>query len=164
MYPTTSVYWLQELNYGLEIYLAARGKYVSIKYGWKSQYIDTIWKLIRIGKYCNVLDQRVARQQLCKHGPTRNNTWSCIFYVVRASPSAGNGPMNSPSDTWHVFSVWSAPCNDRGTVFSALSVPRLYNTSPRAAKKSPEEFIVNFGGSRAIEQDMTRRLHSDLKW
>jgi hypothetical protein len=24
-------------------------------------------------KYCIGFDQRVARQQLCKHGPTRNN-------------------------------------------------------------------------------------------
>jgi hypothetical protein len=34
-----------------------------------------------------------------------------------------------------VFSVWSALGNIR-TVFSALSVPRLYNTSPLAIKKS----------------------------
>jgi hypothetical protein len=37
--------------------------------------------------------------------------------------------------TWLVFSVWSALRNNR-TVFSALSVPRLYNASPLAAKKS----------------------------
>jgi hypothetical protein len=48
-------------------------------------------------------------------------------------------------------------------VFSALSVPRLYNKSPLAAKKSPKEFLVEFQGSRAIKQEMTRRLHSDLK-
>jgi hypothetical protein len=24
-------------------------------------------------RYCNGFDQRVARQRLCKHGPTRNN-------------------------------------------------------------------------------------------
>jgi hypothetical protein len=29
--------------------------------------------------------------------------------------------------------------------------------------KSPEEFLVEFRGSRAIEQEMARRLHSDLK-
>jgi hypothetical protein len=50
-------------------------------------------------KYHNGFDQRVARQQLCKHGPTCNNTGGCVFYVVRATPSAGNGPMNSQSDT-----------------------------------------------------------------
>jgi hypothetical protein len=48
-------------------------------------------------------------------------------------------------------------------VFSALSVPRLYNTSPLAVKKSPEEFLVDFRGSRVIEQEMARRLHSNLK-
>jgi hypothetical protein len=47
--------------------------------------------------YCNGFDQRVARQQLSKHGPTRNNEGSCVFcgdvinntdclfYVVRAT-------------------------------------------------------------------------------
>jgi hypothetical protein len=31
--------------------------------------------------YCNGFDQRVARQQLCKHGPTRNNRGGCASYV-----------------------------------------------------------------------------------
>jgi hypothetical protein len=56
-----------------------------------------IWLLSNVHqfiKYSNGFDQRVARQQLCKHGPTRNNRWGCNFYVVRAKPSAGNGPMN----------------------------------------------------------------------
>jgi hypothetical protein len=44
-------------------------------------------------------------------------------------------------------------------VFSVLFVPRLYNTGPLEAKKS----LVEFRGSRAIEQEMARRLHSDLK-
>jgi hypothetical protein len=30
----------------------------------------------------NILYQRVARQQLCKHGPTRNNGGTCIFYAM----------------------------------------------------------------------------------
>jgi hypothetical protein len=48
-------------------------------------------------------------------------------------------------------------------VFSAFFVPRLYNTSPLAAKKGPEEFLVEFRDSRAIEQETARILHSDLK-
>jgi hypothetical protein len=48
-------------------------------------------------------------------------------------------------------------------MFSALSVPRLYNTRPLAAMKDPEEFLGEFRGSREIEQEMARRLHSDLK-
>jgi hypothetical protein len=48
-------------------------------------------------------------------------------------------------------------------VFSTLSVPWLYNTSPLAAKKSPEEFSLEFQGSRVIEEEMARRLRSDLK-
>jgi hypothetical protein len=42
------------------------------------------------------------------------------FYVC-----AGNGPMNSQSDTRQEFSVWSALRNNR-TVFCAWSVPRGY--------------------------------------
>jgi hypothetical protein len=45
-------------------------------------------------------------------------------------------------------------------VFSALSVPRLYIASLLAAKK---RVLVEFRGSRVIEQEMARRLHSDLK-
>jgi hypothetical protein len=37
-------------------------------------------------------------KQLCKHGPTHNNMRLC-FYVVRATPSADNGQINSQSDT-----------------------------------------------------------------
>jgi hypothetical protein len=51
-----------------------------------------------IKRYRNGFDQRVARQQLCKHGPARNNRWGCVFYVIRVKPSVGNGPMNSQSD------------------------------------------------------------------
>jgi hypothetical protein len=68
--------------------------------------------------YYNRFDQRVARQQLCKHDPTRNNRWGCVFCVVRTMPSAANGPMNSQCDMWHMFSVWPAPCSNRGAVFS----------------------------------------------
>jgi hypothetical protein len=63
--------------------------------------------------YRNGFDQRVARQQLCKHDPTRNNRWGCVFHVVRPTPSTGNGPMNPQSDTCHVFSPWSMPSNSR---------------------------------------------------
>jgi hypothetical protein len=64
-----------------------------------------------LSRYCNGFDQRVARQRLRKHGPRRNNIWGCVFYVGRAKPSAGNGPMNSQSNTWHVLSVGSVPKN-----------------------------------------------------
>jgi hypothetical protein len=45
-------------------------------------------------------------------------------------------------------------------VFSALSVPQIYNANPLAAKKSP---LVEFRGSMLIEQEKARRLHSNLK-
>jgi hypothetical protein len=36
-----------------------------------------------------------------------------VFNAVRAAHNADNGPMNSQSDTWHVFSMWSASSNRR---------------------------------------------------
>jgi hypothetical protein len=64
-----------------------------------------------------------GRQILGKESVTRlrNNRWGGVFNVVRATPIAGNGPMYSQSDTWHVF--------------SAMSVPRLYNASPLAIQE-----------------------------
>jgi hypothetical protein len=45
-------------------------------------------------------------------------------------------------------------------VFSALSVPQLYNMGPLAAKKS---FLIEFRACRVIEQKLARILHSDFK-
>jgi hypothetical protein len=36
-------------------------------------------------RYCNLFDQRVARQQISKHGTLRNDRRCCVFYVVRVS-------------------------------------------------------------------------------
>jgi hypothetical protein len=47
--------------------------------------------------YCNGFCQRVARQQLCKHGPTRNNKWGYVFYVVRADQQWNNWVMQPAS-------------------------------------------------------------------
>jgi hypothetical protein len=57
----------------------------------------------------NGFNQLVARQQLCKHGPTCNNRCGCVFCVVRATPNAANGPINSQPDKRRVFSMRSAP-------------------------------------------------------
>jgi hypothetical protein len=46
---------------------------------------------------------RTASQRLRKHIPTRNNRWSCVFYVVCATQQYG------------------------GCVFCAWSVPKVYN-------------------------------------
>jgi hypothetical protein len=43
--------------------------------------------------FINRFDQRVARQQLCKHGSTPNKRWGCVFYVVRAEQRWNNGVM-----------------------------------------------------------------------
>jgi hypothetical protein len=36
-------------------------------------YVETIWTQGGRRINCNGFDKRVARQQLCKHSPTRNN-------------------------------------------------------------------------------------------
>jgi hypothetical protein len=44
--------------------------------------------------YYYVFDQRVARQQLCIHCPTRNDRLGCVFYVVRAEQRWNSGVIN----------------------------------------------------------------------
>jgi hypothetical protein len=45
-------------------------------------------------KYCNGIGQRVARQRLCKHTPTRNNGGRCVFCVRgHVTTTVGNGHM-----------------------------------------------------------------------
>jgi hypothetical protein len=46
--------------------------------------------------YCNRFHQ-VVRQQLCKHHPTWNNKWGCVFYVVRAKQRWNNGVLQPVS-------------------------------------------------------------------
>jgi hypothetical protein len=85
-----------------------------------SHYQDT-WQ------YCNGLDQWVARQQLCQHGPTCNNRGSC-FYRVRSDVT-----QQWIETTWH-FSVdpTDAPVDwlDSDQVIyvycRSISVPQLY--------------------------------------
>jgi hypothetical protein len=77
---------------------------------------------------------------LYKHGPARNCRWGHVFYVVRSTPSAGNRPMNSQSDTWHVFPVWSAPSNNRGAVFCAL-----WNSGIRDQRLRQQQAKMNAG-------------------
>jgi hypothetical protein len=60
--------------------------------------------------YCNIFDQRIARQQLCKHGPTRNNRKGCFLYRPRwaaveqqgfMKPVLNNGAVNTlPRKRW----------------------------------------------------------------
>jgi hypothetical protein len=63
--------------------------------------------------YCNGFAQSIARQRLDKYGPTLNNRQGRVFYVVRATPSARNEPINSQSVKLHVFSMESVPKNYR---------------------------------------------------
>jgi hypothetical protein len=57
----------------------------------------------RIGmKQFRKFDQRVASQQLCKHGPTRNNRGGCVLRV------RGDVTERWVVVTWHVFTVMLA--------------------------------------------------------
>jgi hypothetical protein len=75
-----------------------------------SVVLYSLWFTLRQSqylKYCNGFDQRIARQRLGKHIPT-------------------HAP---PKNMVEVFSIWSASHNSTSVVFSAWSVPRLYNGS-----------------------------------
>jgi hypothetical protein len=51
------------------------------------------------------------------------------------------------------------------TVFYVLSARSLYNEDLLylILVRGPGEFLVEFRGSRVIKQEITRRLHNDLK-
>jgi hypothetical protein len=69
-----------------------------------------------VSKCCNGIDHHIARQQLCKHGPTHNNGGTCDFYVM----SCNNGGTC-------VFYVMTSSTIE--TVFSAGLVQSAYKRS-----------------------------------
>jgi hypothetical protein len=90
--------------------------------------------LKRRGANCIVTCQRMARQRLDKHPAKRaRNDRTNVYTSLLGNSQVANGLARYLSRD--LFSVWSALCNSR-TVFSALSVPELYNKSPLAAKES----------------------------
>jgi hypothetical protein len=63
----------------------------AIKFEFKIYFLKasaTPFFFLHFTKYCNGFDQRVARQQLCKHGSTRNNSGICVFGQILASISS----------------------------------------------------------------------------
>jgi hypothetical protein len=88
--------------------------------------------------HCNGFDQRVAGQQLCKHGPTWNNRGSCVFCRSTDAPI-------DRLDSDHVIYVY---CR-------FVSVPRLYkwaeflswSSSGRSTRTRKQ-----VGSSRSIEE------------
>jgi hypothetical protein len=52
-----------------------RTKATEFSFSWKA----VLQRTTCIQMYCNGFDQHVARQQLCKHGPTCNNRGSCFL-------------------------------------------------------------------------------------
>jgi hypothetical protein len=92
---------------------------------------------------CNRFDQRVARQQLYKHGPTRTNRWGPVFYVVRAEqrwimglsyPFLRNGSVNTFPRI--------GPCYECGDVINRNGVFR--GSMQNAYKRREWQFV---GGS-----------------
>jgi hypothetical protein len=71
--------------------------------------------------------QRIARQRLDKYPAIRARNRTNVYSSLLGNSQRANGLTRYLSRD--LFSVWSALRNNR-TVFSALSVPRLYNTSP----------------------------------
>jgi hypothetical protein len=114
------------------------------------------WHRDEYDQYCKGSDQRDVRQQLCKHGPARNNRRGSVFYVIRSTPSGGSGPMNSQSYTWHMFSVWSAPCNNRGAVF--LRVVRAERIWENTGMGIDFTWIPKFQGNSSVARRRIRRL------
>jgi hypothetical protein len=100
--------------------------------------------------YDIVTCQRIARQRLDKRPAIRaRNEKTNVYSSLLGKSQRANGLARYLSRD--LFSVWSALRNNR-TVFSALSVPRLYNTSSFAAKKSR-------GGFGRVEGTRTRMEH-----
>jgi hypothetical protein len=60
-----------------------------------------------------------------------------------------------------VFCVVVAKPVKRRRVVAQISAER--SAVQCSIVKSPEEFLVEFQGSREIEEEMARRLHSDLR-
>jgi hypothetical protein len=104
--------------------------------------------------------QSASSQRLGKHVPTCSNGRcvsedECLYLVSRQHSAPIYWRNNS-----HMAFVFYVVCDtQQSKCVSALSVPRLYNMSPLAAKESFSEFR----GSREIENEMARRFHSDLK-
>jgi hypothetical protein len=79
-------------------------------------------------KYCNIFDQRIARQQLWKRGPTRNSRWGCVFYVVHAEQWWNNRVMQPIYKQWLCKHTLVAPATIE-TVFSVGSGQSAYKRS-----------------------------------
>jgi hypothetical protein len=76
--------------------------------------------------YCNGFDQRIARQRLRKHGPTRNSRTTGL-----CKPLLGNSPVNTFQHTRHatmnepVFYVMTSRINGWSCVFYAVTSPTI---------------------------------------
>jgi hypothetical protein len=84
--------------------------------------------------------------------PFLNNTRMQQWNNGVINPLLGTGRRNDVIPQQCLAVTW--------VVFSAMSMPRVYSTSLLAAKR---RVLVEFWGSRVTEQEMARRLHSDLK-
>jgi hypothetical protein len=124
----------------------------------------TIWH--HILEYCNGFVQRVARQHLCKHGPTRKNRWGCVFYVVSAEQRWNNEVMQPVSKQrlgkhTSAFSVTSSTVE---TVFSVVSVRSAYKGSECSDRVSSGAVTSqSWAGGVSPEEFLLPRFQSDWR-
>jgi hypothetical protein len=126
---------------------------------------------------CNRSDQRVATQQLCKHGLTRNNRWGCFLCRPRRTAVEQRGLCNPLLHNGSIYfrvsdrAMKAVTSSTIEMIFSVESVQSAYKRSEcrskfgsgqlrasRRLEESPEEFLVP-----RFQGDIARRLHSDLK-
>jgi hypothetical protein len=98
--------------------------------------------LYPIYTYGNIFDQRVARQQLCKHCPLRNNRTMFIAVARRQSARQWTDEIDI---TWHVLYVVYA-MQQENCVFCAWSVQSAYRRSEFRCQFSSGQLRVNNSG------------------
>jgi hypothetical protein len=82
-------------------------------------------------KYCNRFDQSVTRQQLCKHGPTRNSIDEAVFsisYALSSGEQRGYATLSKQRLGKHT-SGYVATSSTIETVCSVESVQSTYKRS-----------------------------------
>jgi hypothetical protein len=82
--------------------------------------------------YFNGFDQRIARQQLCKHGPTRNSRGGCVFRVC-----------GDVTQRWLVCFLW------------CVSVPRVYKWQ-NSFGSGTSQFSVGDSHGKFVEVSLWR--------
>jgi hypothetical protein len=116
--------------------------------------------------YCNRFDERVARQQLCKHGPTRY-----AFYVVRAEQRWKKGVMQPVSKQQlgkHISGCPNVPwksdvINNRDGVFRGVCVECLKEKGVTELLQGSYESVVSWRSESRRISSWVPRFQSDWR-